>query len=393
MYTTVTVSMTCALGAVFLQGCRTVVPVEDNPSSTEPETTDDTNETTTSTTTTTKLSGLWNCSTNRTLKVALPEQKGLAVDDTTWGGCIENVGIWPHSEDVPTTSLRIFPRWNDDSKREDSWNKLKDYVEETNAKVLFGVEYLQGYDDDNWYWTFELMKFIGPNNTMGVGFGNDVDLYGDEDYFARGGILINQIKRAVDHMDAAGFEDIPITTAFTTGIVGSINGTVKPFLQQAHELYGDRWVFSMNPFSIWDQTLMEAAKTGNCEQAVAKATGIGYVKNITGMFRDQIKEQIFDGKETDYKLWLTGMGWSSPAVDLVEQKQVALLCGAWGDSESLWHMYHDVMTWNLTLDDGKKAADHLFYYTLRDAPSESFGLVSVCGDNVSCKIQDQNLFV
>merc|ERR1712039_247982 len=159
----------------------------------------------------------------------------------------------------------------------------------------------------------------------------------------------------------------------------------RPFLQQAHKEFGDRWVFSFNPYSIWDANLIHNAKSGDCEGSVATATSVAYIQDMTKGIREGIKE--LTGSD-DFKLWLTEAGWSSPGVDLADQHAVVSACPAWASTESLWTMYKNVMEWDLKLADGSKAADHLFYFTLRDARGESFGLLADCGAD-DCKIQGE----
>lgn len=319
--------------------------------------------------------------------MALHEQKGFAIDDSTLSECIDKVGIIPHSADeLPTITLRMFTGWKhqfDESKRKDTWNKLKSYVDKTNAKILFGVEYNKDYDQQSWEWTFELMKMIGPNNTMGVGFGNEVDVDGDRHFFSKDGPLIQKIKASVADMDKAGFQDVPITTVFTAGVISSIHGMARPFLQQAHEEFGDRWVFSFNPYSIWDASLMNNAESGDCEGATAHAVSVQYIQDMTKGIRNGITDLIGNN---DFKLWLTEAGWSSPGVQTQGQRSVSESCPAWASKESLWTMYKNVMEWDLKFDDGTVAANHIFYFTLRDARGESFGLVPHCGAS-DCKIQ------
>jgi len=377
---------------LILHGCGGPTETELKTSTTAEVTTitttdqDTTTTPTTTSTTTTRLS-VWNCSTNRkTLQITHPDRKGIAIDDVTMGKCLGNVGMWPHSKDIPTTSLRLFTGWKhgfDSGKREESWNQLKEYVEKTNAKVLFGVEYGKGYDEQSWKWTFELMKLIGPEHTMGVGFGNEVDTDGGWDFFKKDGPAISKIKASVEQMDAAGFQDVPITTVFTAGLIAHIDGKARPFLKQAHELFGDRWVWSFNPYSIWDIGLMNFAKA-DCNAAVQSATSIKYIQSMTKGIRGKISDLIGGG---DFKLWLTEAGWSAPGVQNAGQRSVVSHCGSWASQESLWKMYSGVMEWDLNFDDGTKAADHMFYFTLRDSRGESFGLVSDCGTN-DCKIGD-----
>jgi len=244
------------------------------------------------------------------------------------------------------------------------------------------MEFQKGYDDKGWEWTFELMKLIGPEHTLGMGFGNEVDLKGGGNFFGKNGDLFNYISKCVKQMDEAGFDKVPITTVFTAGIRDT--APWDDFLKQAFETWGDRWVFSYNPYSIWDVNLMGLAQS-DCNAAVAAATGVKYIQDMTQGIREKIKTLI---GTNDFNLWLTEAGWSSPVCNRGNQPGVAAACPAWGDKETLWGMFKDLMEWDLTLADGSKAADHLFWFTLRDSNSESFGLAGRCGDE-QCKVQGQ----
>merc|ERR1712048_1323462 len=133
--------------------------------------------------------------------------------------------------------------------------------------------------------------------------------------------------------------------------------------------------------AIWDTSIAHDASSGNCKAAVARAASVDYIQGITKAVRDGITDLI--GTD-DFTLWLTEAGWSSPG--LPQQPSVNAACPEWGSTNSLWTMYKNVMTWDLKLADGSKAADMIFYFTLRDARAESFGLISNCWAD-DCKIQ------
>merc|ERR1712154_195180 len=111
----------------------------------------------------------------------------------------------------------------------------------------------------------------------------------------------------------------------------------------------------------------------------------GYIKGVTGDMRKKLTNLL---GHNNYKLWLTEAGWSSPGVQNAQQQDVVRRCPEWAGKEAMWRMYKNVMEWDLTLDDGTKAADHIFYFTLRDSRGESFGLVSDCWAK-KCKIDGQ----
>lgn len=331
----------------------------------------------------------YSCSSDRKLDtITLYENKGMAIDDSTLKDCADQIGFWPHY-DKQIKTIRLFTGWKwdhgyDQGKREEMWEHLTKWVHSANVKVLFGMEFQKGYDDQGWKWTFELMKKIGPNHTFGVGFGNEVDLKGGGNFFSRDGFLISYIKNCLKEMDAAGFDKVPITTVFTAGIIE--NKDHNNFLKQAFETWGDRWTFSYNPYSIWDSGLASLSYR-NCNEAVGAAISVDYVKGMTKNIRAKLTNLV---GTNDFRLWLTEAGWSSPGCNIGNQPSIVRACPLWGDKESLWKMYKGLMEWDLTFDDGSKAADHLFWFTLRDSNSESFGLVGRCGDD-QCKVQGSAL--
>ena len=73
----------------------------------------------------------------QTMKAA--EQKGLALDDTTFRWCPDQMATkWPNT-DEPVKSVRICKSWQPDwsaSDKEKSWKHLVDYVKSLGAKAL-----------------------------------------------------------------------------------------------------------------------------------------------------------------------------------------------------------------------------------------------------------------
>lgn len=345
--------------------------------------------TTTTSTTPQRWSGLWNCTSSRVLQVVAPERKGMAVDDTTMTGCIDEMGIWPHSNQA-IQSLRLFDGWKqqwDPKLRENAWQDIKSYVDITGAQILIGVD--PQNDAQSWKMNFDLMKLLGPQHIMGVSFGNEVDLrLKDTMAFVTNGWLFKQMKTHVAEMDAAGFHDVPITSVFTAGVIKDIEGTLKPFFKQCQETWGSRFVWSFNPYSIWDRSVWPHDST-HCQQLVTAAVGLDYVKSLAKAYRDKLNTFVGNA---NYKIWLTETGWSSPVIRDPRQQSIVQVCPLWGDKESLWALYKNLMEWDLSIEgDGKKNVDHLFWFTMHDSNGvglvESFGLVSKCGDT-TCKISD-----
>merc|ERR1711957_811267 len=113
----------------------------------------------------------------------------------------------------------------------------------------------------------------------------------------------------------------------TPRAVTELQRMMWPFLKQARDTFGDRWVFSFNFYSIWDSHLMHKTYY-DCHAAVQKATGVDYIKHVTRFIRGKISNMFVSDTQQlisdltgsdDYKLWLTEVGWSSPGI--IESRQ------------------------------------------------------------------------
>lgn len=348
--------------------------------------------------TTTSLPDVWSCQSTRQLPngIAKPEKKGIAVEDVTLQSCTDKIpGVWPHASDR-MKSLRLFaawrPEWGDDSQREQAWDNLVKFVHDNDAKVLMGSE-VKCNDGDHqfWKWGLQLMQRIGREHMMGVSIGNELDNRGNNGDCWNQGLwttFFDTFKSRISEMDAiAGFNDVPVTTVFTMGVFGV--SEVHNFLQQAHDTWGSRFVWSFNPYPVWSPGIVPCSDDGitpracgpnECHERTSIGSGIGFTKDQMTAAR----KSVFDLTQSDSSVvWATEAGWSAPAVSA--QQAIAQLCPEWGDKETMWAYYKGLMEWDLTLNDGKEV-DHLFYFAVHDARGEAFGLISGCGDD-NCKVQ------
>lgn len=314
----------------------------------------------------------------------------MAVDDTSMSGCSDKLtGVWPH-DSAPVTSFRLFAAWKpewDPSRREASWQDLKKYVDSTNAQILLGSEvtHNQQNDDQMWEWAKQLMQLLGKEHIMGVSIGNEMDNDNSApwDFWQHG--FFDMIKSRVDDMDGMGFTDTPITVVWSMGALSAdpFNTKITPLLTQAKDTWGSRWVWSFNPYPIWDSSQRPWSQ-GDCESKTNGAISLDYTRNVMGTARDKVAS--FVGSD-DYTLWVTESGWSSPGVST--QTATAAICPKWADKETLWTFYQNMMEWDLSLPNGDHGVDHFFYFTMRDACQhgicEGFGLMSKCEDT-ACKI-------
>jgi len=382
-------------------------------------------------------SDLVQCTSSRTLPLIVkPEKKGFCVDDLSMEKCADKlVAVWPHAaQPQPVTSFRLFaawkPTWNE-SLREESWQNLNTYLKTTNGQILLGTEVFflpdgtldHEANDQMFAWALDLMKILGKERIMGLSVGNEIDnnndpdpnnpnnpknAFWETDYF-------NIIKNNVDAMDLAGFTDVPITAVWSMGAPSKFEGMLQPLLSQAQDLWKERWVWSFNPYPIWDVNV-QPASAEECADKVAVAIGLDYTKTAMTNVRNNVRD--FVGNGTDFTLWVTESGWSSPGVFAIHeegefdpqagQTAVMAVCPLWGSEETLYTFYKNMMEWDLSLGtrswngdevpdinwEDSHSVDHLFYFTMRDTINiiggnihEGFGLISGCEDT-ACKIED-----
>lgn len=315
------------------------------------------------------------------------------------------INAWPHSAEVqPVTSFRLFAAWKpewDSSLREHAWQALSN----TSGKILIGTEVkfvgdpadgiLDTQNNQQMFnWALELMQILGPDRIMGFQIGNEVDHSGEfapAEFWDTGYWRI--LETYVAALDKAGFGDVPITAAWTMGASSQI--WWPELLGKAQEKWGERWVWSFNPYPIWDSGFIDrmTGEAPDCASIVAGAIDLAYTKNSMARMSDAVS--LIVGSD-NYKLWVTESGWSSPGVtaDYNQDGQIAAVaaCPEWGSLETLYTFYKNIMEWDLSLGDGNHGVDHLFYFTMRDAVNviggnihEGFGLISTCEDT-ACKI-------
>jgi hypothetical protein len=296
--------------------------------------------------------------------------------------------MWPHSTNESVKSLRLFAAWTADWPEEGRlpfWEKLQAYLERNDAKVLLGtgVHCHTNYDQQHWNWTLGLMQFLGRDRVMGVAFGNEMDNEKRCDQTFYSNQFFDLIKPRVDEMDANNFSDVPVTVVWSMGALADqpFNHKINSFLTSAHKEWGDRWVWTFNPYPLWDAS-QQPKNSGECGK-VAGAISLDYTKAVMGEARKRVTQVT---KNPDSLVWVGEAGWSSPAVDVPPHPQIAKWCPDWASQETLFRYYETMMTWDLSLDTGN-AVDHLFFFTMRDARGESFGLVNKCGDT-ACKVQE-----
>jgi hypothetical protein len=249
---------------------------------------------------------------------------------------------------------------------------------------------IQEADQQSLDWAMLLIKKMGKDRIMGVAIGNEMDdtkyVY-PADFWSPDGAYVQWVKKVAKTLNDAGFEDVPLTTAWTAGIIVKIDGELRPMLQALHDEFKSRWVWAYNPYSIWSHDLWPTSQT-DCQAKTAAAIDVEFFKSSSVLYRDKVAKLV---KSNDYKLWLTEAGWSAPAVS--SQQSFASFCSEWGSLDTLFKFYQGLMAWDLTLGGGHDV-DHLFMFTMRDVPrmNERFGMIAKCGDK-ACKVGSSNLVV
>merc|ERR1739848_890868 len=176
-------------------------------------------------------------------------------------------------------------------------------------------------------------------------------------------------------MDDNGFKDVPITTVWTMGALENepFSSKVLPFWEGAHKTWKDRWVWTFNPYPIWSDGF-HPSSAGDCKAKTEQATSLETTKQFVNRCRKGVTAVTGD---KDSKLWIGEVGWSSPCAEAGGMERICGICPDWASSETLMRYYENMLTWDLTLDEGGPV-DHLFYFPMRDSRSEAFGMVGDC---------------
>lgn len=390
----------CLAISLLLCGC-------DNGSDDGGTTTSSTSSTTTTTTTTTMSFVCGNGIELGGLKDMA--KKGLAVDDNTFGGCIDKMPmVWPNTKER-VRSLRIFRpwqnAWGDDYAP--AWAKIIAFLDANDAKVLLGQDVTcdAASDDREWHWNLELMRLLGKDRIMGVAIGNEMDIYFQKPGATSqciqdlwGGSYWEMFQSRVLDMDMMGLDGVKVTTVWAGSIMASFpfvntpQARVQDFVRNASQTYGSRWVWSPTIYPIWDSSILPPpGDEARCQKMIDVATDMdNYVAALVVSYRQRIRNIT---NNPDDLLWVAETGWSSsPPAGLAPS------CKEYCSLETLRKYYTNFLKWGLsTAQQGavsEKGPDHIFYFTMRDSnnfgAAEYFGLVESC-QNDACKLSDTSL--
>merc|ERR1712187_752017 len=110
--------------------------------------------------------------------------KGIALDDTTFENCADQIPThWPNTNQK-VLSVRLFKPWGmTDPKffhgdRHKSWKGLKGFAQASGAKFLVGVSVTCNHNEDEQEWSVgrEFIKYVGADHILGIAIGNEIDL-------------------------------------------------------------------------------------------------------------------------------------------------------------------------------------------------------------------------
>lgn len=359
-------------------------------------------------------SAAYQCTSDVSLPVVKSSQKGLALDDTTFHWCPDQIpSFWPNTNET-VASIRVFKAWESDWTEMDkhqAWQKLADFAKTSQAKVLLGTQIScnESQDDADWADVTELLKLLGPENVMGVAIGNEVDiLWQNQGVTAsciqnmwQGGYFAKKFQSRVADMDKWDHfveAQIPVTTVFSEYVLAGTpfvdipdKAMANTFLTQMTKTYASRFVFTTNIYPYFDASNQYLTPANAIKRDTCFQDDSCLFSSVTKTFRSRIR-QLTGG---DAGLWIGETGWSSPAATTLGQPMKG-----WPDFSALPAFratYENFLSWDMTLG-ADKGPDHVFYFTMRDAPAfgglmEAFGLVGdELGDQhlcqeVKCKIQ------
>jgi len=336
----------------------------------------------------------------------------MCVDDTSFRDCPAKMPqAWPNTWGDRIASLRLLRpwvrSWGDESLRKQTWEAIVDWVKANDAKVLVGTDVVcdRQSDDEMWNWTLELLKMLGPSHVMGVSIGNEMDIFGHAQGKADGSC--NKalwdwqywaiLQSRVYDLDSNGFQDTKVTSVWSLSVLRAnetpfredAQAKVNTLMEKAFKKWGRRWVWSFNVYSVWDDSIWPTSRE-DCADKVARAISIDPIKNILRITRERVKRITGNDDDT---MWVAENGWTSPAPNALTP--ALHFCPKFWSVDTFRKAYETFLSWNLSIGDGLKGPEHIFYYAMRDSHisgvHQSFGLINSCADDSPCKIQDYHV--
>lgn len=283
-------------------------------------------------------------------------------------------------------------------------------VQRGKVRVLVGTQITcnETEDDKDWALVRELLALLGPEHVMAIAVGNELELLqfkGEKTVPAscvkevwEGGYFYRKfVERVEDLNDLKGFEDVRFTSVFGGYVLaGSPFIDIPPakvltFLKNVTDVYGDRWIFSLNVYPYFDpNNRLDPNSTTQCQKALEKSLCMDegcLLPSTTSQMRKSMEKLTSEATQ----LWLTETGWSYPqAASLPGANSAMAKCKNFSSEIAFRTYYQNFLKWDLTIGK-ERGPDHAFFFTLRDALNfgvgEHFGLIKDCSSS-DCKLQD-----
>lgn len=262
--------------------------------------------------------------------VVQPERKGMALDDTTFENCADQIPThWPNT-DQKILSMRLFKPWGMTAPKffhgdyHKAWVGLKGWAQATNGQFLLGISVTcQKYNDEKeWRAGQEFIKYVGAEHIMGVAIGNEIDLQ----VGASNGHCIDQlwnkggyeriIKQRVEEFEKIpGMEGKPISAVLSMQSMGQYPFIykVKKFLNNVWKTWGKRFYLSINVYPQFNHGLTKGGCHGSAMAGTSYDTSdpdhLGFMPNLV---KDIRKRMALVGGG-DKKLWIGETGWATHA--------------------------------------------------------------------------------
>eukprot|EP00929_Paragymnodinium_shiwhaense_P085176 TRINITY_DN4561_c0_g1_i3.p1 TRINITY_DN4561_c0_g1~~TRINITY_DN4561_c0_g1_i3.p1 ORF type:complete len:772 (+),score=151.52 TRINITY_DN4561_c0_g1_i3:70-2385(+) len=263
-------------------------------------------------------------------EVVQPEMKGLALDDTTFEHCADQIPIhWPNTNQT-VLSMRLFKPWGMTAPKwfggdmHKAWKGLKVFAKATGVKFLIGVSVTcQSWNDEKeWAAGSEFIKYIGAKHIMGIAIGNEVDLQVGaanggciNDLWYRGGYKKILLQRVKEFDAIPGMKGLPVTAVAAMQSMSQypFKWKVQKFLKEVWEELGDRFVLSINVYPQFDGGLRSrgchgAARNGP-DYSTTDPRNWGFMPGLVKSVRDRMAKVGGSGK----KLWIGETGWATHA--------------------------------------------------------------------------------
>eukprot|EP00929_Paragymnodinium_shiwhaense_P024317 TRINITY_DN14_c0_g1_i1.p1 TRINITY_DN14_c0_g1~~TRINITY_DN14_c0_g1_i1.p1 ORF type:complete len:584 (-),score=119.92 TRINITY_DN14_c0_g1_i1:239-1912(-) len=275
--------------------------------------------------------GIFDCQGHKDFgEVVMPENKGLALDDTTFEHCADQIPThWPNTKQK-ILSMRLFKPWGMTAPKHfhgdmhKAWKGLKGFAQASGTKFLIGVSVTceKWNDEKEWQAGRQFIKYVGAEHIMGLAIGNEIDLQ----VGAQNGGCVNWLwnqggyeqvlaQRVKEFEEIPGMKGKPISAVLSMQSMRNYPFIykVKKFLTNTWKKWGDRFVMSINVYPQFNAGL----RKGGCHGAATSGTSyetsdpdnLGFMPNLV---KDIRKRMAAVGGQ-NMKLWVGETGWATHA--------------------------------------------------------------------------------